>query len=77
MAGAGTVLALRAAVSPWTQAMTKTNGGTLCPPLRANGPLVAPLSEAIIVAFLQPSNVAMIFGRAGQQWRHEGQEVHP
>jgi hypothetical protein len=77
MAGAGTVLALGAALGPWIQAMTDTNGGKPCRPLRRNRPLVAPLPEAIIVAFWQPPNVAMVFGRVGQQWRREGQEVHP
>ena len=42
MAGAGTVLALRAAVSPRTQAMAETNGGKSCRPLGGHGPLMAP-----------------------------------
>jgi hypothetical protein len=75
MAGAGMALAPRAALRPWTQVMTEANGGTPCRPSRGNGLLVAP-PEAVIVALSQPSNVAQILGRAGQQWRRKDQEVH-
>jgi hypothetical protein len=75
MAAAGMALASRAALSPRTQVMTEANGGTPCRPSRGNGLLVA-RPEAVIVALSQPSNVAQILGRAGQQWRRKGQEVN-
>jgi hypothetical protein len=75
MAAAGMALASRAALSPRTQVMTEANGGTPCRPSRGKGLLVAPpgsYHRGIVATFQSRPD----FGRAGQQWRRKGQEVH-